>query len=41
MKFMLDVYDPDYAPFTADELIAFRQKGIDAAAIKKIRSSAQ
>ncbi len=40
-QFMIDVYDPDYEPSSADELIAFRQKGIDAATVKKIRTSAQ
>ncbi len=39
--FMIDVYDPAHKPFTADELIAFRQKGITTATIKKIRANAQ
>jgi hypothetical protein len=40
-QFIIDVYDPDYEPFTADELIAFRQKGIDAATVRKIRTAAR
>lgn len=39
MEFMIELYDPDYEPFTAEELIAFRQKRIDAPTIKKIRTA--
>ncbi len=41
IEFMVDVYDPNYETFSADELIAFRQKRIDAATVRKIRTSVQ
>ncbi|HML76081.1 MAG TPA: hypothetical protein PKB02_16445 [Anaerohalosphaeraceae bacterium] len=38
MEFIVGVHQDGYKNFTADELIAFRQKNISAAEIRKIRS---